>query len=161
MKRIEEIVDTFCVSKPIFPLKMNGAYIVFNISDSLNKWTPPVKENDPLYTLTCFHRYERFNQFTKSFTFDKDETVRLVMNDIHQKIINFWQKYSGKKVFNRCKVNKFLQRLGAYNEYKMPSDLAIALFLYIESWAHKPNNEQHIKNTLAIIEAAREKYDAP
>ena len=176
-KIIEDIVAGFGVSEPVFVGKVDvrdgrNAYIEFDLK---HEYDPKTKETeDPLEIYIAENRYcENFSANLGIFRVTTNAYD--ISRDIEKSMLYIYEEYSPLKNPKQSKIYKWLRGLNGYR-YKSRNNaidlLMIELFRYAATHAtgHHPSskirfqfkdekNNPHVKNIIAILEKAREKYD--
>lgn len=162
MKRLEEIAQTFSVSRPIFNLTIDEdrRRISLNTDNPVYKYEPEVDQNDILAVLVAEHYSEKFDPGSGEFCIDPDRIASDTMEHIRRMMPTFLEKNLEMKNPRQSKIYKWFYR-GLPNTYDF-NDAIVLLYKYMRSFSDenmRASNTEHLNNAIAVMEAIMEKYN--
>jgi hypothetical protein len=164
MKDIALLTDVLKVSRPIFSLKIDrdGSRINAFTHRPIHQYRPLPEENNVLSELVVEHYRETFSVRNGEFTIDQEEIIKNVMSDMRRSIPKFLEKNLGMRSPTQSKIYRWTYRNLPETDYF--NSIVISLYKYMRTFCDEnmlasPGKQDHIKNTIALLEAMQEKYE--
>lgn len=150
-------------SRPIFELQLrdNGS-ISINENYPVHKFTVESKDGEILQELVASHYREQFNKLSGTFYVDKEGVARSCMNSIRDTMSLFLEKNLNMRSPKQSKIYRWTYR--AMPHTREFEDVLVMVYKYMRTFcnssmiAYTENKEEHVKNTIALLEALQEKY---
>lgn len=162
MQRLEEIAQTFSVSRPVFQLTTDEdkRRISLNIGSPVYKYEPEVDQNDPVAVLVANAYKETFSPSEGTFSMDSYRIANDAMDEIRRMMPTFLERNLEMKNPRQSKLYKWFYR-GLPSTYDF-NDAIVLLYKYMRSFSDetmRATSPEHINNAIAVMEAIMEKYD--
>jgi hypothetical protein len=161
MKELLELAKDFGTSRPIF--KLTNHYSKDRISIQVceeHKYSPEKEEGNILSELVCTEYEERFSMSDKQFQVDPSHVAHRAMRVIKDAMTDFLDKNLEMRNPRQSKVYRWYYRsLPNDNDF---NDILVMVYKYMRTFCDadmKASNIEHIKNTVALMEAIMEKYN--
>lgn len=161
MKQLLELTREFGVSRPIFKLTNDDSRdgIRARISEE-HKYRPTPEEGNILSELVCAEYEENFFMSDKQFQVDPSHVAHRAMRVIKDAMTDFLDKNLEMRNPRQSKVYRWYYRsLPNDNDF---NDILVMVYKYMRTFCDadmKASNIEHIKNTVALMEAIMEKYN--
>lgn len=158
MREIQEIVKDLTVSEPIVVIKLSSDNSQIRGFDALED--VDLKQDTALEKLIA-RKYNQYFDYTNlEFRIDKGGLEQSVMNSIRDSIRQFIEKNVGMRNPRQSKLYRWAYR-------NMPrthdfNDTLVMVYKYMCSFCTDNMvslNQEHTKNTLALLEAMMEKHN--
>ena len=162
MTKLVELTENFSVSRPIFCLQLdtNGRNIRANVQRPVHVYRPVPVPGDVLSELVCKNYREHFDSKQNCFTLDRDDIANRSMSQIREGIVTFIEKNLEMRNPRQSKLYRWAYRNMPHNSDF--NDVLIMVYKYLRSFANenmKALDLNHIKNSIALLEAIMEKYE--
>lgn len=164
MRRIQEIVNTFAPSRPIFKLTLsdNGGSMRMNTNDPVYNNSPRwmVPSNDRLLDLVIGKHSEYWNSRDCEMTMNKMSIIENAKSEIRAEIGEFLLRNMRMKNPRQSKLYKWALRDMPFN-YDF-NEIVLMLFNYIHSFCNEElvsTDKAHTDNLIALLTAMEEKYN--
>lgn len=160
MSVLSDYTENFGVSRPIFKLELqsDGRSISLNRHDPLHKFEPTIIEGDFLSELVASCYKEYFYISEGCYTISRHDIANSAMREIRGSIPKFLEKNLEMRSPTQSKIYRWAYRnMPTTDEF---NDVLVMLYKYMRSFCDsdmKANNIEHMKNTLALLEAIMEK----
>lgn len=163
MRELLEIASKFGRSKPVFDasLSSGGQRIVVTRRPE-SRYEPVPEEGNILEKLVCSNFEEHFNFSTDSFNVNHRDIANRAMRHILSDLTKFLEKNLKMKNPRQSKLWRFFyNNLPETNDFQ---DNMVLLYKYIRTFSTdemvlmRGQDQQHVDNTLALMEAIMEKY---
>jgi hypothetical protein len=164
MTELLSLTENLGHSRPVFELKLreDGFAISINEHRPIHKFALDVQDGDILGQLIVNNYKENFDKHTKTFDINKPNIARSAMNQIRESFPTFLEKNLKMKSPKQSKIYRWTYRnMPRTTEFE---DVLVMVYKYMRTFchsnmiAHGENKEEHIKNTIALLEALQEKH---
>jgi len=166
MTELLALTERLSISRPVFRLQLqpNGRMLDANTSHPVYRYRPEATEDEILFKLIVRRYCETFSLDEGKFRISKEEIARSAMSDIRSSVTKFLEHNLGMRSPKQSKVYRWAYRSLPNN--KEFNDVLVILYKYMRTFCNEDmraltveNKDEHIKNTVAILEAMQEKYD--
>jgi hypothetical protein len=160
---LEKRTENFRTSKPVFKINIssNEDEIRFELVD---KYRPTPIEGDVLSSLVCFNYEESFNPklSEESFKFSRNSIVAKSISQIRSELTTLIEKNLPMRNPRQSKLYRWAYRNMPNND--SINDGLILIYQYIRPFCDsnmrisEVQNKPHLENTIALLDALREKH---
>lgn len=161
MKELRELTKDFGTSRPIF--RLTNHYSKDRISVTVceeHKYSPEKEEGNILSEIVCQEYEEKFSISSKEFQVNTGEIAHKAMRVIREAMTDFLDKNLEMRNPKQSKVYRWYYRSLPNNDDF--NDILVMVYKYMRTFCGpdmKASNIEHIKNTVALMEAIMEKYN--
>lgn len=162
MNQLREYTVDFKTSRPVFSLQLSDNGSTINTSQMIGSYLyrPKPIIGDYLSELICSKYYEQFDLANGCYCINRDRIVDSAMQEIRSSMGIFIEKNLDIKSPRQSKLYRWTYRNMPDNS-EFNSTL-IMVYKYLRSFCSRDmrgNNNEHVKNGLALLEAIMEKHE--
>lgn len=149
----ENIIKGLGNSEPVFEIYVseNGREVK---SDLISRYNPVGTEKNPIEKVLFATFCEDFDKNTMKYRPEASMMISRARSEVMSAIIGFFEKNCGLKNPKQSKMYKFLTNYRKLDEGQQEGFLYLYEYLELHG-----DQQQHIDNAMAILEAMRGKYE--